>query len=111
MIFDSFSSIEVRDNYLRFNRIAPADEGRYVCTASNHYGNTTKVAEVIVNSMSNTHWLPEKNLKVFAFIFQSITHRMLMTLLTTLHERKKHMKAIQFLYLVQMTILEAVFQG
>jgi hypothetical protein len=35
---------------LRFSRIAPADEGRYVCTASNIYGNTTKVAEVIVNT-------------------------------------------------------------
>ena len=47
-----FSSIDVRENYLRFNRIAPQDAGRYVCTASNMYGNTTKVAEVVVNSMN-----------------------------------------------------------
>lgn len=46
----SNSTVDVSGNYLRFNRIAPADEGRYVCTASNRYGNTTKVAEVIVNS-------------------------------------------------------------
>lgn len=45
-------SVDARGSYLRFNRIAPADEGRYVCTASNVYGNTTKVAEVIVDSKS-----------------------------------------------------------
>jgi hypothetical protein len=67
--FDSFSSIEVRDNYLRFNRIAPADEGRYVCTASNLYGNTTKVAEVIVNTqgMFNTRWLPKSTMESNTF--------------------------------------------
>lgn len=44
-----FRSVQVSGNYLRFNKIAPADEGRYVCTATNVYGNTTKVAEVIVD--------------------------------------------------------------
>lgn len=57
--FGLSSSIEVRDNYLRFTRIAPADEGRYVCTASNNYGNTTKVAEVIVNSMHKKYNLAQ----------------------------------------------------
>ncbi|KAL7036766.1 hypothetical protein ACKWTF_008935 [Chironomus riparius] len=55
------SSVQVSGNYLRFNKIAPADEGRYVCTASNVYGNTTKVAEVIVdhNSPPNRPQNPE----------------------------------------------------
>ncbi|XP_070509893.1 basement membrane-specific heparan sulfate proteoglycan core protein isoform X10 [Chironomus tepperi] len=54
-------SVQVSGNYLRFNKIAPADEGRYVCTASNVYGNTTKVAEVIVdhNSPPNNPQYPE----------------------------------------------------
>lgn len=42
--------MDARGSYLRFNRITHADEGRYVCHASNIYGNTTKVAEVIVDS-------------------------------------------------------------
>lgn len=56
---------------MRFNRIAPADEGRYVCTASNRYGNTTKVAEVIVNS---THeFLPKVLFLNFIFLVNSPT--------------------------------------
>ncbi|XP_053672067.1 basement membrane-specific heparan sulfate proteoglycan core protein [Anopheles nili] len=43
------NSVEVMDEYLRFHSIAPEDAGRYFCTASNRHGNTTKVAEVIVN--------------------------------------------------------------
>uniref|UniRef100_A0A182W103 Basement membrane-specific heparan sulfate proteoglycan core protein n=1 Tax=Anopheles minimus TaxID=112268 RepID=A0A182W103_9DIPT len=42
-------SVQVYRNYLRFNSIALEDAGRYYCTASNKHGNTTKVAEVIVN--------------------------------------------------------------
>uniref|UniRef100_A0A182LXB6 Basement membrane-specific heparan sulfate proteoglycan core protein n=1 Tax=Anopheles culicifacies TaxID=139723 RepID=A0A182LXB6_9DIPT len=42
-------SVQVYGNYLRFARIALEDAGRYYCTASNKHGNTTKVAEVIVN--------------------------------------------------------------
>uniref|UniRef100_A0A182NMM7 Basement membrane-specific heparan sulfate proteoglycan core protein n=1 Tax=Anopheles dirus TaxID=7168 RepID=A0A182NMM7_9DIPT len=42
-------SVQVYDNYLSFYSIAPEDAGRYYCTASNQYGNTTKVAEVLVN--------------------------------------------------------------
>ena len=45
--------MDARGSYLRFNRITQADEGRYVCHASNIYGNTTKVAEVIVDSKDN----------------------------------------------------------
>ena len=41
--------MDARGSYLRFNRITQADEGRYVCHASNIYGNTTKVAEIIVD--------------------------------------------------------------
>lgn len=44
-----YSSVDVSGNYLRFNYITPADEGRYYCTASNPYGNVTKVAEVVVS--------------------------------------------------------------
>jgi Immunoglobulin I-set domain len=47
----------VRGNYLRFNRITPADEGKYMCTASNIYGNTTKSAEVIVDSKAFLKYL------------------------------------------------------
>lgn len=43
------SSVDVSGNFLRFNYITPADEGRYYCTASNPYGNVTKVAEVVVS--------------------------------------------------------------
>lgn len=46
---DFCSSVDVSGNYLRFNYITPADEGRYYCTASNPYGNVTKVAEVVVS--------------------------------------------------------------
>lgn len=53
---------------MRFNRIAPADEGRYVCTASNMYGNTTKVAEVIVNSKLK---IPEIFLIVIIFLLDN----------------------------------------
>ncbi|XP_052863350.1 basement membrane-specific heparan sulfate proteoglycan core protein [Anopheles cruzii] len=42
-------TVHVYDNYLQFYSIAPEDAGRYYCTAWNHHGNTTKVAEVIVN--------------------------------------------------------------
>jgi len=59
--YRKFSSIDVSGNYLRFIRIAPADEGRYVCTATNRYGNTTKVAEVIVNRTKNVDVLSPFN--------------------------------------------------
>ncbi|XP_018799860.1 PREDICTED: basement membrane-specific heparan sulfate proteoglycan core protein isoform X9 [Bactrocera latifrons] len=39
----------IEGQYLRFNGITPADAGRYYCSASNRYGNTTKMAEVTVN--------------------------------------------------------------
>lgn len=42
-------TVQVYGNYLRFSSIALEDAGRYYCTASNQHGNTTKVAEVIVN--------------------------------------------------------------
>jgi hypothetical protein len=45
------NSVDARGSYLRFNRITQADEGRYVCHASNIFGNTTKVAEVIVDNL------------------------------------------------------------
>lgn len=34
---------------MRFISITPAAAGRYYCSASNTYGNTTEMAEVIVN--------------------------------------------------------------
>lgn len=34
---------------MRFSAITPAAAGRYYCSASNRYGNTTEMAEVIVN--------------------------------------------------------------
>lgn len=34
---------------MRFTAITPAAAGRYYCSASNSYGNTTEMAEVIVN--------------------------------------------------------------
>ena len=43
------SSVDVSGNYLRFTHITPSDEGRYYCTASNPFGNVTKVAEVVVS--------------------------------------------------------------
>lgn len=36
-------------NYLEFTQITSNDQGRYYCTASSPYGNSTKVAEVIVH--------------------------------------------------------------
>jgi Immunoglobulin I-set domain len=55
-----FRSVEVNGPYLRFSRIAPADEGRYVCLASNMYGNTTKIAEVIVDrKLKRLEWFYE----------------------------------------------------
>ncbi|XP_049279689.1 basement membrane-specific heparan sulfate proteoglycan core protein isoform X5 [Anopheles funestus] len=42
-------TVQVYGNYLRFSSIALEDAGRYYCSASNKHGNTTKVAEVIVN--------------------------------------------------------------
>lgn len=44
-----FSSVSIEGKYLRFNAIAPAAAGRYYCSASNRFGNTTEMAEVIVN--------------------------------------------------------------
>uniref|UniRef100_A0A0A1XDP6 Basement membrane-specific heparan sulfate proteoglycan core protein n=1 Tax=Zeugodacus cucurbitae TaxID=28588 RepID=A0A0A1XDP6_ZEUCU len=43
------NNARIEGQYLRFNGITPADAGRYYCSASNRYGNTTKMAEVIVN--------------------------------------------------------------
>lgn len=48
-LFFFFSSVSIEGKYLRFNAITPAAAGRYYCTASNRYGNTTEMAEVIVN--------------------------------------------------------------
>ena len=86
--FISFRSIDVSGNYLRFNRIAPADEGRYVCTASNRYGNTTKVAEVIVNS---THKSLFNELRLKFSVFQ-LTHQ----LMKQLDVQRKLMRVTQF---------------
>lgn len=44
-----YSSVSIEGNYLRFISITPAAAGRYYCSASNIYGNTTEMAEVIVN--------------------------------------------------------------
>ncbi|XP_075155748.1 terribly reduced optic lobes isoform X13 [Haematobia irritans] len=43
------SSVSIDGPYLRFYDIAPGHAGRYYCSASNHYGNATEMAEVIVN--------------------------------------------------------------
>ncbi|XP_065366162.1 basement membrane-specific heparan sulfate proteoglycan core protein isoform X5 [Calliphora vicina] len=43
------SSVSIEGKYLRFISITPAAAGRYYCSASNSYGNTTEMAEVIVN--------------------------------------------------------------
>lgn len=43
-------SISIQGNYLRFSRIAHHDAGRYICTATNQYGETNKTAEVIVSN-------------------------------------------------------------
>lgn len=42
-------SVQIDGQYLRFVSITPADAGRYYCSASNRYGNTTNMAEVLVN--------------------------------------------------------------
>ncbi|KAM7349811.1 terribly reduced optic lobes isoform 23-T23 [Cochliomyia hominivorax] len=42
-------SVSIEGKYLRFISITPAAAGRYYCSASNSYGNTTEMAEVIVN--------------------------------------------------------------
>ncbi|XP_055911049.1 basement membrane-specific heparan sulfate proteoglycan core protein isoform X7 [Eupeodes corollae] len=42
-------SVQVYGPYLRFNAITPADAGRYYCSVTNAYGNSTEVAEVIVD--------------------------------------------------------------
>lgn len=41
-------SASVSGRYLQFDRIAEANAGRYYCTAANQYGNSTKIAEVLV---------------------------------------------------------------
>jgi hypothetical protein len=92
---------------LRFNRIAPADEGRYVCTASNMYGNTTKVAEVIVNSKL------KKIFKLFTLKFTQknifkLIHQLMK--LQVMDELKKHMKETLFLWNVLTTTHGADFQ-
>lgn len=43
---------------MRFNAITPADAGRYYCSATNIYGNTTKVAEVVVNRGASVEQIP-----------------------------------------------------
>ncbi|XP_037931811.1 basement membrane-specific heparan sulfate proteoglycan core protein [Teleopsis dalmanni] len=42
-------SVRIEGQYLNFISITPADAGRYYCSASNRYGNTTNMAEVVVN--------------------------------------------------------------
>ncbi|XP_055844274.1 basement membrane-specific heparan sulfate proteoglycan core protein isoform X29 [Episyrphus balteatus] len=42
-------SVQVNGPYLRFNAITPADAGRYYCSVTNAYGNSTEVAEVLVD--------------------------------------------------------------
>lgn len=44
------SGVRASGQYLTFPQISLSDTGKYYCTASNAYGNTTKAAEVIVNS-------------------------------------------------------------
>uniref|UniRef100_A0AAG5CPX2 Basement membrane-specific heparan sulfate proteoglycan core protein n=1 Tax=Anopheles atroparvus TaxID=41427 RepID=A0AAG5CPX2_ANOAO len=44
------NTVRAHGNYLQFQRIALEDAGRYYCSAWNHHGNTTKVAEVLVNN-------------------------------------------------------------
>lgn len=40
--------MRIEGNVLRFVAITPADAGGYHCTASNSYGNITKIAQVWV---------------------------------------------------------------
>ena len=49
VLLSTRSTARIEGQYLRFNGITPADAGRYYCSASNRYGNTTKMAEVTVN--------------------------------------------------------------
>lgn len=49
ILFYFCSSVSIDGKYLRFISITPAAAGRYYCSASNIYGNTTEMAEVIVN--------------------------------------------------------------
>ena len=41
-------SVRREEGLLRFPRITVSDAGRYICTASNHAGTATAVAEVLV---------------------------------------------------------------
>ncbi|KRF94152.1 uncharacterized protein Dmoj_GI15893, isoform E [Drosophila mojavensis] len=42
------SSVHIEGQLLRFIAITPADAGGYSCTASNEYGNISKIAQVVV---------------------------------------------------------------
>jgi len=42
------SSVHIDGPYLRFIAITPADAGHYICTASNEYGDKSKIAQVVV---------------------------------------------------------------
>lgn len=44
-----YRSVQRSGNYLKFGYITKEDAGRYYCTASNPFGNVTKVAEVLVS--------------------------------------------------------------
>ncbi|KFB41336.1 AGAP003656-PB-like protein [Anopheles sinensis] len=52
-------TVRVHGNYLQFQSIAPEDAGRYYCSAWNRHGNTTKVAEVLVNEQDLIPGLPD----------------------------------------------------
>ncbi|XP_058175045.1 basement membrane-specific heparan sulfate proteoglycan core protein [Anopheles ziemanni] len=53
-------TVRVHGNYLQFQSIAPEDAGRYYCSAWNHHGNTTKVAEVLVNEQDLIPGSPDR---------------------------------------------------
>ncbi|KAI8120669.1 Basement membrane-specific heparan sulfate proteoglycan core protein [Lucilia cuprina] len=53
------ASVSIEGKYLRFTAITPAAAGRYYCSAKNSYGNTTEMAEVIVNRGTSYETRPQ----------------------------------------------------